>query len=137
MKIIINGAGGRMGKALSAIIENSEKHTVAAYCSMEFATDKAQNIYNNIHEFDGEADCIIDFSNHLATADVIGYAVKKNLPIVVATTGQSEEELAIIKGAADSIPVFYSQNMSLGVALLSCLAKIAVAGDDGRIHLAG
>jgi 4-hydroxy-tetrahydrodipicolinate reductase len=89
MKIIINGAGGRMGKALSAIIENSEKHCVAAYCSMEFATDKAQNIYNNINEFEGEADCIIDFSNHLATADVIGYAVKRNLPIVVATTGQS------------------------------------------------
>ena len=125
MKIIINGAGGRMGNALSAIIENSEKHTVAAYCSMEFATDAAQNIYNNINEFEGEADCIIDFSNHLATADVIGYAVKRNLPIVVATTGQSEEELAVIKGAADSIPVFYSQNMSLGVALLSCLAKIA------------
>ena len=136
MKIIIKGAGGRMGKALSAIIENSEKHTVAAYCSMEFATDAAQNIYNNIHEFEGEADCIIDFSNHLATADVIGYAVKKNLPIVVATTGQSEEELAIIKGAADSIPVFYSQNMSLGVALLSCLAKIAAkAFPDADIEI--
>ena len=125
MRVIINGAGGRMGKALSAIIENSEKHSAAAYCSMEFSTDAAQNIYNNINEYEGEADCIIDFSNHLATADVIGYAVKRKLPIVVATTGQTDEELEIIRGAADSTPVFYSQNMSLGVALLSCLAKIA------------
>lgn len=125
MKIIINGAGGRMGKALASIIENGGKHSVAAYCSMEFTTDAAHNIYNNINEFKGGADCIIDFSNHLATADVIGYAVKENLPVVIATTGQTDDELALIRNAADSIPVFYSQNMSLGVALLSCLAKIA------------
>lgn len=125
MKIIINGAGGRMGQALQRIIAESEKHTIAACCSLEFDTDESRGIYKSIAEFKGEADCIIDFSHHLATAEVIGYALDRAMPVVVATTGQSEEELSVIKAAADKIPVFYSQNMSLGVALLSCLAKIA------------
>ncbi len=136
MKIIINGAGGRMGKALSDIILSGDKHTVAAYCSMEFATDEANSIYSSIAEFDGEADCIIDFSNHIATADVTEYAVKRGLPLVIATTGQTEQEKAMISSASEKVPVFYSQNMSLGVALLSCLAKItAKAFPDADIEI--
>ncbi len=125
MKIIVNGAGGRMGSVLCGLIEKSEKHTLAAKSSIEFETDRENGIYKSISEFDGEADIIIDFSNHLATYDVTSYALKRNMPLVVATTGQSEEELSMIKSAATDIPVFYSQNMSLGVAILSCLAKIA------------
>lgn len=136
MKIIINGAGGRMGKALTAVIENTEKHTIAAKCSIEFQTDAAQGIYQSLEEFAGEADCIIDFSHHSATKYITDYAVKRNLPIVIATTGQSEQELSIIKQTAEKIPVFYSQNMSLGVALLSCLAKItAKALPDADIEI--
>lgn len=125
MRIIVNGAGGRMGKTLCSLIEKSEKHSLAAAVSIEFDTDAENNIYKSLSEFSSEADMIIDFSNHIATADVISYATSRNLPVVIATTGQSEEELKMIKDAAEKIPVFYSQNMSLGVAILSCLAKIA------------
>lgn len=136
MKIIINGAGGRMGKALTSLVENGQKHTVAALCSMEFETDIESNVYSNIAEFSGEADCIIDFSNHVATKDITEYAVKRGLPLVVATTGQTEEELSMIKAASQNIPLFYSQNMSLGVAVLSCLAKItAKAFPDADIEI--
>lgn len=124
MKIIINGAGGRMGKALADIILSSGKHTVAAYCSVEFTTNESENIYSSLSEFQGEADCIIDFSNHLATESVVSYALERNMPVVIATTGQTQEEKAMISSAGEKIPVFYSQNMSLGIALLSCLAKI-------------
>ena len=136
MKLIINGAGGRMGQTLLSIIGSSDKYTLAASCSMEFDTDAENNIYKNIAEFDGEADCIIDFSNHLATKDVTEYAVKRNIPLVVATTGQTAEELDMIRKASESIPLFYSQNMSLGVAVLSCLAKItAKAFPDADIEI--
>ena len=136
MRIIINGAGGRMGKALSDIILSGKKHTVAAYCSIEFDSEPENNIYKDIDEFQGEADCIIDFSNHAATADVMGYAVKRGMPVVVATTGQTDEEKAMIMSAGEKVPVFYSQNMSLGVALLSCLAKItAKAFPDADIEI--
>ena len=125
-----------MGQVLCSLVDGSDKYNLAASCSMEFDTDAENNIYKNIAEFDGEADCIIDFSNHLATKDVTEYAVKRNLPLVVATTGQSEEELSMIKEASEKIPLFYSQNMSLGVAVLSCLAKItAKAFPDADIEI--
>lgn len=136
MKIIINGAGGRMGKALADIILSGGKHAVAAYCSVEFTTNESENIYSSLSEFKGEADCIIDFSNHLATQSVVGYAVNRGLPVVIATTGQTEEEKAMINKASEKIPVFYSQNMSLGIALLSCLAKITTkAFPDADIEI--
>ena len=125
-----------MGQTLLSLIASSDKYDLAASCSMEFDTDRENNIYKNIAEFDGEADCIIDFSNHLATKDVTEYAVKRNIPLVVATTGQTTEELSMIKEASKEIPLFYSQNMSLGVAVLSCLAKItAKAFPDADIEI--
>ena len=125
-----------MGQVLLSLIESSDKYSLAASCSMEFDTDKENNIYKNINEFDGEADCIIDFSNHLATKDVTEYAVKRNIPLVIATTGQTAEELSLIKEASKKIPLFYSQNMSLGVAVLSCLAKItAKAFPDADVEI--
>jgi len=124
MKFIVNGAGGAMGKVLCDIIKNSEKHETVAFCSMEYTTDKENLIYSNIKEYEGEADCIIDFSHHSATKDVTEYAVERNISLVVATTGQTEEEKQIIEEAAKKIPLFCSANMSFGVAILSCLAKI-------------
>ncbi len=125
MKIIINGAGGRMGQTLCSLIENSSKHSLAARVSLEFETDSEKGIYKTLGDCEGEADCIIDFSSHLATRDILSYALAKRLPLVIATTGQTEEEMQLIREASQEIPLFYSQNMSLGVAILSCLAKIA------------
>lgn len=114
-----------MGKTLCDLINGSEKHTLAAAVSIEFETDESRNVFKALDEFSGEADMIIDFSNHTATEAVTSYALKRKLPLVIATTGQSEEELALIRETSKSIPLFYSQNMSFGVAILSCLAKIA------------
>ncbi len=136
MKIIVNGAGGRMGQALCSVIANGGKHTVVAKCSIEFTADPQQGIYTSLADYQGDADMIIDFSHHTATAQVIAYAKARQLPVVIATTGQTEEELALIRAAAADVPVFYSQNMSLGVALLSCLAKIVTkAMPDSDIEI--
>lgn len=125
MKVIINGAGGRMGQVLCDLIEKSEKYTACAKVSAEFETDKDNLIFKNINEFDGESDIIIDFSHHSATKDICDYAKEHNTPIIIATTGHTEEESKIIDEIASFVPVFKSGNMSLGVALVACLAKIA------------
>ena len=78
-------------------------------------------------EYRGPADVVIDFSNHAATAQVTEYCVGRGLPVVIATTGQTDAEMALIEGAAKAVPVFLSANMSLGVALLADLAKRAAA----------
>lgn len=136
MKIIVNGAGGRMGRVLCSLIEESESRTVAAFVSAEFETEKQKHIYQSIQEATEEADCIIDFSHHSATKELCDYAVNNKLPLVIATTGHTEEENGIISEAAKAIPVFKSGNMSLGVALVACLSKIAAkAFPDADIEI--
>lgn len=125
MKIIINGAGGRMGRVLSSLIQKSEDKSVAAFVSAEFETDKENLIFKSIEEFDGEADVIVDFSNHCATNTLCSYAEKHNLPLIICTTGQTEEENKRIEECSQHVAVFKSGNMSLGIALEGCLAKIA------------
>jgi len=123
MKIIINGAAGRMGRAVadSASAQNIE---IAAKVD-KFATE--EGCLQSLDDFNGNADVIIDFSNHLCTADVCRYAANKKIPVVIATTGQTEEELDEIKNVAKSVAVFKSANMSLGVAVLCDLTRRAVA----------
>ncbi len=126
MKIIITGATGRMGKALAAAAEKDAAVEVAAFVSPEFTTTDETHCLQ-LADFAGEADCVVDFSHHAATAALLDYCVERRLPVVIATTGQTEEELALINEAAKKIPVFRSANMSLGVAFLRQIAKKAAA----------
>ena len=123
MKIILNGAGGRMGKALTAMIEKGCRGAVLAAGVDPYA----DGLLPELDAYAGEADCIIDFSNHTGTKELTDYAVKKNLPLVIATTGHTEEEKAMIQEAGKSVPVFFSGNMSLGIALLTQLARQTAA----------
>lgn len=133
IKVLINGACGRMGKEVEKLVEASESMTVAAKVDKMAAES---GCYTDINDFSGEADVIIDFSNHLGTKDLLDYAVKKNIPTVVATTGHTDEELAMIEEAGKKIAVFHSANMSLGVALLCELAvKAAATMPDADIEI--
>ena len=124
MNIILNGANGRMGRILAETIEAGDAHRIAARVDWSYA---AGDGYSALAQYEGEADAVIDFSNHAATAQVLEYCRERNLPVVIATTGQTETELALIEDAAKHIPVFLSANMSIGVALLADLAKKAAA----------
>ena len=118
MKIIINGAGGKMGHILA---DMAGAENVSALVDVMFATENGK--YHALDDFTGEADCVIDFSNHSATQAVTSYCVKRNLPVLIASTGQSPEEHALIREAAAKIPVFTSPNMSVGVALVADIAE--------------
>lgn len=124
MKVIVNGAGGRMGKALRSLIEKGSRGAELASAVDPYVQE--DGIVSCL-DAAAQADCIIDFSNHAGTKALMDYAVEKNIPVVVATTGHTEEELACIRGAGEKIPVFYSGNMSLGIALLTQLARQTAA----------
>lgn len=124
MNIIINGARGRMGRILDNAIARSEAHSVAARVDFGYAPGEG---FRELEAYDGPADVVIDFSSHLATGQVSDYCVRRGLPVVIATTGQTEGELKIIHAAAAAVPVFLSANMSIGVALLADLARRAAA----------
>ncbi len=126
MKVIVCGASGRMGKELIGAIEGG-----FGCATLAAATDIVLPIvncpaYTDISLVREEADIIIDFSHHSATKSLVEYAISKKLPLIIATTGQTEEEKEMINEAAKEIPIFYSGNMSIGIALLVSLVKQAV-----------
>lgn len=125
MKVIVNGACGRMGNVVLRLL--SEGYRGASYAGGidAFSTDPA--IVKTPDALSEAGDVIIDFSSHLATKDICDYAVKSNTPIVICTTGHTEDELEAIQKTAEQVPVFHSANMSLGVALLCELARQAAA----------
>ena len=118
MKIIINGANGKMGHMISDMAKSEGEEIAARVDAMP-----GEGMYAHLEDFSGNADCVIDFSNHKAAPELVNYCVKHNLPVLIASTGHTPEELELIHDAAKKIPVFMSPNMSVGVALLADIAE--------------
>lgn len=125
MKVIVNGACGRMGKVVLRLL--SEGYRGASFAGGIDAFSEDASIAKTPDALTATGDVIIDFSSHLATEAICDYAVKTKTPIVICTTGHTDEELSIIHKTAKSVPVFHSANMSLGVALLCELARQAAS----------
>lgn len=133
MDILFNGALGRMGREVISLAEKTEGTSVAAKVDIN---GDGVDCLTDISGFEGKADVIIDFSFHAGTPALMDYAVKTHTPVVLATTGHTEDELEAVKNAAKEIPVFHSANMSLGVALLAELAvKTASLMPDADIEI--
>lgn len=123
-KIILSGCLGRMGKAITEIVEYTQDAEIV--CGFDVAKgERSYPVYSDYADVDVDADVIIDFSHPSNFENILNFAKAKNLPIVVATTGLTAEQKAELKAAADEIPVFFSANMSLGINLLIRLAKMA------------
>ena len=128
MDIIVHGYTGRMGQTICRLAEDGFAGAqVAARVSVDCPNPGENGCYTKLTDFTGKADCVVDFSHHAATNALLDYCVERNLPAVIATTGQTELEKAAIVEAAKKIPVFFSANYSLGVAVLAELAQKAAA----------
>ena len=132
MKVIINGIDGAMGTILARTIEKTDDMEVIAGVT----PTGADGAFLNMSDYTGPADMVIDFSHHDGTKALIDYCVERKLPVVVCTTGQTENEMAYIKKAAESIPVFKSANMSVGVAITAKVVKeIAAKFSDYDVEI--
>ena len=120
MRAVLWGANGAMGKLIDGILGDE----VAGRISIDGENGVAKTAaeLGDVH-----ADMVIDFSHHSAVADVLDYAKKHRCAAVIGTTGHTPEEKELINAAAQQIPVFFSGNMSLGIAVLCRLAKQAAA----------
>lgn len=120
MRAILCGANGAMGKLIDA--------NLGAEVVGRVSIDGENGVPKTFAELGKvEADVLIDFSHHTAVADVLKYAKENGCAAVIGTTGHTAEEKQLIFDAAKEIPVFYSGNMSLGIAVLCRLAKQAAA----------
>ena len=126
LNILLCGCGGRMGAAVIAAATAAGDRIVAGV-DINPAAESPFPIYLSPEEFTGKADVIVDFSHHTALPGLLAYAKRTGTPIVVCTTGHTEEEHAMMKAAAADVAVFFSRNMSLGINLLMSLCRKTAA----------
>ena len=120
MKAVICGANGAMGKLIDGILGADVVGRVSI--DGENGVPKTFEALGKV-----DADVVIDFSHHTAVGSVLAYAKENGCAAVIGTTGHTPEEKTLIYEAAKEIPVFYSGNMSLGIAVLCRLARQAAA----------
>ena len=120
MRAVLCGANGAMGKLIDGLLGDE----VVGRVSID-GENQVPRTFAELGKVD--ADMVIDFSHHSAVADVLAYAEEIGAAAVIGTTGHTPEEKALIYAAAEKIPVFYSGNVSMGIAVLCRLAKQAAA----------
>jgi len=123
LKLIISGCNGRMGQAVAAVCRADKEIKIVA--GIDANTIKLSDfpVYASPMEYGGSSDVIVDFSHPSALPSLLSYCTARSLPIVLCTTGYSEDELSMIKSAAEVIPIFKSANMSIGINLLMALVR--------------
>lgn len=135
--IAICGANGKMGRTIYNCVKDRDDCKVIA--GIDLYTEQYADfpIVASPAELPVKPDVIIDFSNPASLSGLLEYCLSTGTPLVVASTGYSDEQISQIKSAAEQIPVFFTFNMSLGINLLVQLAKKAaeVLGDRFDIEI--
>lgn len=140
MNILVNGICGHMGAEVARLCDAGYRSATLVGGVDPRGAEGVMGapVYQNYDEIplSEGIDCIVDFSHHSCVGAMLDFACERGIPTVVATTGHTDEELAAIYAAARKIPVFFSANMSLGVALLVELAKAAASAmPDAEIEI--
>ncbi|MCL2014233.1 MAG: 4-hydroxy-tetrahydrodipicolinate reductase [Oscillospiraceae bacterium] len=136
-QILLNGASGKMGRVVADCAGNGDECEIIAGVDLSAKPYAAFPVYKSIFEFAKTADVLIDFSHPRSLGDILSFAVKKNIPAVIATTGYNEDEINEIRRISKQAPIFFSANMSLGINLLTALSRkaAAVLGDTFDIEI--
>ena len=136
MNILLNGASGRMGNEVAMRVEKEENMQIVAGIGLEEDLTGKFPIYSKIEDVKEKIDVIIDFSVPKATFKVLEFAKKEKTPIVIATTGFSNDELEKIEELSKEIPIFRSANMSLDINMMAeIVKKVAKVLQDTDIEI--
>ena len=136
IRAILCGASGKMGGFVASAAENDSEISIVAGVDKVNSGEKFP-VFSSFSDINVDADIIIDFSNVALLDSMLDYALSQNIPLVIATTGYTEEQTGKIKKASEKIPVFFTFNMSVGVNLIAALAKKAasILGDGFDIEI--
>lgn len=125
INILLSGANGKMGKAVTKAAENLADIKIAAGFDLNTESTGNFKVYNDLSLITEDIDCIIDFSHPSVFDDMLSFAEKNKLPYIICTTGLSDGQKQAFVAASKNSPIFFSANMSVGVNLITELAKRA------------
>lgn len=133
IRMIMHGCNGKMGQVITGLVKDDSGIEIAAGIDTYTGIQNTYPVFESIEKCDVEADVIVDFSNVSAVDGLLEYCASRKVPVVLCTTGLSEEQLAKVDAVSAKVAVLKSANMSLGVNLLMKLLKEAakVLGNAG------
>ena len=138
VKIIMHGCNGHMGQVISGIVEKDPDAEIVAGIDIADQGKNSYPVFTDIDTCQVEADAIIDFSSAKATDKLLEYSAARQIPVVLCSTGLSQEQLAKVEETSRKVAVLKSANMSLGINTLLKLVQdaakvLAAAGFDMEI----
>ena len=138
VKIIMHGCNGHMGQVISGIVEKDSDAEIVAGIDIADQGKNSYPVFTDIDACQVEADAIIDFSSAKATDKLLEYSAARQIPVVLCSTGLSQEQLAKVEETSRKVAVLKSANMSLGINALLKLVQdaakvLAAAGFDMEI----
>lgn len=131
----MHGCNGRMGQMITGLVKEDPEIAIAAGVDTYQGISNPYPVFDSIEKCDVKVDVVIDFSTATALESVLEYCVEKQIPVILCSTGYSEEQLNKIKDASEKVAILKSANMSMGINLLLKLLKdaakvLAPAGYD-------
>lgn len=126
VKIILYGCNGKMGQVINGICAQDLEIEIAAGVDLYDGIQNPYPVFQNIADCSVDADVIVDFSSAKAVDALLDYSMERKIPVVLCSTGLSEEQLAKVRQTATQTAVLKSANMSLGINMLLDLVKKAV-----------
>lgn len=124
LEVMVNGCNGKMGQIVCDLVEQNENLILKSGFDKEVTGEFVFPVFNKIEDITEKPDVIIDFSVPIATLNILKYAVKNKVPIVIATTGFSEDEEKIILEYSKQIPIFKSANMSYDIMIMKKILQL-------------
>lgn len=125
VRAVMHGCNGRMGQVITGLIRADEGIELVAGIDTYTGLKNDYPVFERIDQCNVEADVIIDFSNAGAVDALLDYCADRKVPVVLCTTGLSEDQLGKVKVASEKTAVLKSANMSLGINLLMKLLQDA------------
>lgn len=126
VRVIMNGCNGKMGQVITGIIAEDAQAEIVAGIDVYDGIKNPYPVFSNIADCNVDADVIIDFSNAKAIDGLLDYVEAKKMPVVLCTTGLSEEQLQRVEKVSKEVAVLKSANMSLGINTIMKLLQQAV-----------
>ena len=138
VKIIMHGCNGKMGQVITGIVAGDPDAEIVAGIDVVDNRDNGYPVFTDIWTCDVQADAVIDFCTAKATDTLLEYCEKRQIPVVLCTTGLTDEQIKKVEETSKHVAVLKSANMSLGINLLMKLVKeaaqtLAAAGFDMEI----